>query len=137
MTQRDFILIAGVLRAALEQARERPEPMAAPLALEDVARRFAHVLADDNTRFNRGLFLEACGVGPDIAGRLELARRYARGLRSGPTREYAVRMVGRLEDGDTPEQAFERVRWPEGLTVPAGARVRAELERIMRGERGA
>jgi hypothetical protein len=54
MTRRDFELIARAVRSAAVVGR-----------VGFVARPLADALASTNPRFDRGRFLEACGVPPD------------------------------------------------------------------------
>jgi hypothetical protein len=51
MTQKDYVLIASIIRG-----------LADPFVRGVVARAFARVLPTDNPRFNSLRFLEACGV---------------------------------------------------------------------------
>ena len=57
MTRKDYQLIAAALKDALG-AVDHPERVGAVLAAQELA----HRLAIDNPRFNRKLFLEACGL---------------------------------------------------------------------------
>jgi len=58
MTRKDFVLLAATLRTT-RSAVESPDYKA---ACELTARNMAHVLANDNPRFDRARFLGACGV---------------------------------------------------------------------------
>lgn len=67
MTKRDYMLIAQTFAHMLDknnQPAERPEDelFGRWEGLCDAARQFAHVLAQENPRFDRDRFLKACGV---------------------------------------------------------------------------
>jgi hypothetical protein len=55
MTRKDFQLIADVLKASSTSPMNR-------CVIKELAASFASELADVNPRFNKALFLEACGV---------------------------------------------------------------------------
>jgi hypothetical protein len=60
MTRKDYKLIAEVLKSGMENWagwNEKPEEV-----LSGTARSLATKLAQDNPRFDRAKFLEACGV---------------------------------------------------------------------------
>ena len=57
MTRKDYQLIAGALKDALG-AVDHPHRTGAVLAAQELAYR----LRDDNPRFDRKRFLEACGL---------------------------------------------------------------------------
>ena len=57
MTRKDYQLIAGALKDALG-AIDHPQRAGAVLAAQELAYR----LRDDNPRFDRKRFLEACGL---------------------------------------------------------------------------
>lgn len=57
MTRKDYQLIAGALKDALG-AVDHPERTGAILAAQELA----HRLEGENPRFNRKLFLDACGL---------------------------------------------------------------------------
>jgi DNA-binding phage protein len=60
MTRKDYILIAEAVKRANDNwTGFAPE---AGLAIEGLAKSLSTQLAIDNPRFNRALFLEACGV---------------------------------------------------------------------------
>lgn len=61
MTKKDFQAIADIMSEALAQAHytDRYEAYA---ELEDVSRKLADFCTTQNPRFNRALFLTACGV---------------------------------------------------------------------------
>jgi hypothetical protein len=54
MTKKDYILIAKLLKNANEDNYDN--------ALEPLINWFADDLQEDNPRFNREMFLKACGV---------------------------------------------------------------------------
>lgn len=60
MSTRDYEVIARVLR---ETARGTDGLKVIDADRERLARSFADVLSADNPRFERGVFLRACGVG--------------------------------------------------------------------------
>lgn len=60
MSKRDYELVARVLRARRPVATT-PLPEFHNLVWGTIVERFADEFAADNTRFNRTLFLEACG----------------------------------------------------------------------------
>jgi hypothetical protein len=60
MTRKDYVMIADSIKASRENWEGfTPE---AQEALDGLARGLASKLAQDNPRFERGLFLTACGV---------------------------------------------------------------------------
>ena len=54
MTKKDYELIAGAVKELTADYYARDK--------QDTAELFARVLANTNPRFNRTLFLDACGV---------------------------------------------------------------------------
>jgi hypothetical protein len=61
MTKKDYELIAGVIAELVEHKRDKGAFAHNP-ELSTVADFFADTLADTNPRFNREIFLKACGV---------------------------------------------------------------------------
>lgn len=59
MTKRDYVTIAMVIRACGRYARNLPEAEAMRLTL---ACHLAAALAEDNARFDRTRFLQACNA---------------------------------------------------------------------------
>jgi hypothetical protein len=64
MTKKDYELIAGVLVDTEETSRMVADldQETAERVLNIVALKFAHILEEENPRFNRELFLTACEV---------------------------------------------------------------------------
>lgn len=60
MTRKDYVLLADALKVAVN-ALNPPECLGAFLAANEIA----HVLANDNPRFDRRRFLKACGLEVD------------------------------------------------------------------------
>ena len=58
MTRKDFQLIADVLSAVLKAKENNP---ANRVVVGEIAVNFASELANTNPRFNKELFLDACG----------------------------------------------------------------------------
>jgi hypothetical protein len=60
MTRKDYVMVSDSIKAARENWEGfTPESIE---ALDGLARSLATKLAQDNPRFERGLFLDACGV---------------------------------------------------------------------------
>lgn len=63
MTRKDYVLIAEALKHARDQIPATGEHVAHELlGNSSSARSIANALADDNPRFDRARFLQACGV---------------------------------------------------------------------------
>lgn len=59
MTERDYVLIAGVIAHCVDHTSPNTTGRQ---AVSNVARRMADALERDNPRFNRDTFLKACNV---------------------------------------------------------------------------
>ena len=61
MTRKDYVMIAEVIAKLRVQQRDAGAFANNP-SLKDVAEELAHALQEDNPRFDRARFLDACGV---------------------------------------------------------------------------
>lgn len=62
MTKKDFDLIASILKGAHNYEATFNDNEKGARAIEGVTHTFATLLAGTNERFNRELFLKACGL---------------------------------------------------------------------------
>jgi hypothetical protein len=62
MTRKDYELIAGILKGAHNYEATFNDNEKGAKAIEGITHTFASMLATTNPRFNRELFLDACGV---------------------------------------------------------------------------
>lgn len=62
MTRKDYVLIAGVLKAGRDYASAFAAPHARVAHYDELATRMADALASTNPRLDRERFLSACGV---------------------------------------------------------------------------
>lgn len=62
MTKKDYELIAGVIQGGLNYEQTFNDNEKGAKAIQSIAETLASVLATTNDRFNRDLFLKACGV---------------------------------------------------------------------------
>lgn len=63
MTRKDYILIAEAITAEANEWSDQPEAFA---AIGHTASRIASALQRDNPRFNRAMFMNACGLSATI-----------------------------------------------------------------------
>ena len=61
MTSKDYIAIAAALAAARRNCPQGADRQAWYAALDDIGGKLADVLKQDNPRFDRARFAEACG----------------------------------------------------------------------------
>jgi hypothetical protein len=61
MTRKDYVLIAEVIKTQIEMSIKFEEEESRAGA-QNIAYDLAWKLSEDNPRFNRARFLEACGV---------------------------------------------------------------------------
>jgi len=61
MTRKDYVIIAETIANLREQQKDSG-PFTNNPSLKDVAEELAHALGEDNPRFDRARFLDACGV---------------------------------------------------------------------------
>lgn len=59
MTRKDYIAIAAAIKASQMPATNETEA-----SLRELAIRLCSIMANDNPRFDRTKFLDACGVAP-------------------------------------------------------------------------
>jgi hypothetical protein len=73
MTRKDYVMIAAIVRELLADIERESAPMAVcdrtrfftageRLGVRNATLRMAQVLANDNPRFDRTRFIEACGL---------------------------------------------------------------------------
>ena len=61
MTRKDYVLIAQVIKAQIDMSDKFQEELS-KVGAQNIAYDLAWKLSEDNPRFDRSRFLEACGV---------------------------------------------------------------------------
>jgi hypothetical protein len=61
MTRKDYVLIAQVIKAQIDMSDKFQEELS-KVGAQNIAYDLAWKLSEDNPRFDRGRFLQACGV---------------------------------------------------------------------------
>jgi hypothetical protein len=61
MTRKDYVLIAQVIKAQIDMSNKFQEELS-KVGAQNIAYDLAWKLSEDNPRFDRSRFLEACGV---------------------------------------------------------------------------
>ena len=61
MTRKDYVLIAQVIKTQIDMSDKFQEELS-KVGAQNIAYDLAWKLSEDNPRFDRGRFLQACGV---------------------------------------------------------------------------